>query len=131
MGNEISNHYQHFDPILPEKGFNKGKIVADGTNEDLMSSFMGNIKLRIEIKNATEKSIKDLNEKIDNIKLINTKEIDKSYILDLEYPEDKDPREELFKYAINSNWIIMEMNKQSANLESIFRKLTMEGASNE
>ena len=37
---------------------NQGKIVADGTNEELMSSFMGNAKLTLEIKNAEDDSIK-------------------------------------------------------------------------
>ena len=44
----------------------------------------------------------------------------------LEYPKDKDPREQLFKYAIDSRWIITEMSPHSVNLESIFRNLTME-----
>ena len=43
-----------------------------------------------------------------------------------EYPKDKDPREELFNYAIESKWIVTEMSPHSVNLESIFRTLTME-----
>ncbi len=50
-----------------------------------------------------------------------------SYILQLEYPKDKDPREELFNYAVDSKWIVTEMSPHSVNLESIFRTLTMEG----
>ena len=45
-----------------------------------------------------------------------------------EYPKDKDPREELFNYAIDSKWIVTEMSPHSVNLESIFRTLTMEGS---
>ena len=32
----------------------KGEIVADGTNEELMTGFMGNTKLTMEIKNAED-----------------------------------------------------------------------------
>ena len=39
---------------------NKGEIVADGTNEELMSGFIGNTKLTLEIKNAEDETIKTL-----------------------------------------------------------------------
>ena len=105
----------------------KGKIVADGTNEELMSGFMGNTKLTMEINNAEDDSIKALTEKIPALSLIETTKQNGSYILQLEYPKDKDPREELFNYAIDSKWIVTEMSPHSVNLESIFRTLTMEG----
>ena len=106
----------------------KGKIVADGTNEELMSGFMGNTKLTMEINNAEDDSIKALTEKIPALSLIETTKQNGSYILQLEYPKDKDPREELFNYAIDSKWIVTEMSPHSVNLESIFRTLTMEGS---
>ena len=46
------------------------------------------------------------------------------------YPKDKEPREQIFNYAVESNWIITEMSPQSTNLESIFRTLTMEESAN-
>ena len=106
---------------------NKGEIVADGTNEELMSGFMGNTKLTMEIRNAKDDSIKNLIENIPTLSLINTTKQNGSYVLQLEYPKDKDPREQLFKYAIDSKWIVTEMSPHSVNLESIFRNLTMEG----
>ena len=105
---------------------NKGEIVADGTNEELMSSFVGNTKLTLEIQNATEESIKALSDKIPNLKIINSQKTINSHVLNLEYTKNLDPRTELFQYAIESSWIITEMSPQSINLESIFRKLTME-----
>jgi len=107
---------------------NKGEIVADGTNEELMSGFMGNTKLTMEINNADDDSIKTLAEKIPALSLIETTKQNGSYILQLEYPKDIDPREELFNYAIDSKWIVTEMSPHSVNLESIFRTLTMEGS---
>ena len=104
----------------------KGEIVADGTNEELMSGFMGNTKLTLEIKNAEDSTVKALTEKIPFISLVDTTTRNGSQILHLEYPKEKDPREELFKYAIDSNWVVTEMSPHSVNLESIFRTLTME-----
>jgi ABC-2 type transport system ATP-binding protein len=108
----------------------KGEIVADGTNEELMSGFMGNTKLTLEIKNAEDSTVKALTEKIPSISLVDTTTKNGSQILHLEYPKEKDPREELFQYAIDSNWVVTEMTPHSVNLESIFRTLTMEDKAN-
>ena len=108
----------------------KGEIVADGTNEELMSGFMGNTKLTLEIKNAEDNTVKALTEKIPSISLVDTTTRNGSQILHLEYPKEKDPREELFQYAIDSNWVVTEMSPHSVNLEAIFRTLTMEDKTN-
>jgi len=108
----------------------KGEIVADGTNEELMSGFMGNTKLTLEIKNASDKSVKALTEKIPALSLIDSSIHNGNQLLHLEYPKDKDPREELFQYAIDSKWVVTEMSPHSIDLESIFRTLTMEDNAN-
>ena len=108
----------------------KGEIVADGTNEELMSNFMGNAKLTLEIKNAEDASIKKLTEKIPHISIIETKSNNGCMLLNLEYPKDKDPREAIFKYAVDSKWVITEMSPHTADLESIFRNLTTEKIAN-
>ena len=108
----------------------KGEIVADGTNEELMSSFMGNTKLTLEIKNAQDESVKALTEKIPALSLIDSTTKNGNQLLHLEYPKDKDPREELFQYAIDSKWVVTEMSPHSIDLESIFRTLTMEDGAN-
>ena len=53
-------------------------------------------------------------------------EIDGLQQLQFEYSKDKDPREELFNYAIKNKWKILKMNPHTTNLEDIFRNLTME-----
>ena len=105
---------------------NKGKIVADGTNEELMSSFMGNTKLTLEIKNADQDSINNISEKIPNLIINNIESNNDSKILIVEYSKDIDPRQEIFQYAMAHKWIIIEMSPHSANLESVFRNLTVE-----
>ena len=69
-------------------------------------------------------------ENIPALSLIDITKLKGSSLLQLEYPKDSDPREELFKYAIDSKWIVTEMSPHSVNLESIFRNLTMEGDTN-
>jgi ABC-2 type transport system ATP-binding protein len=108
----------------------KGEIVADGTNEELMSGFMGNAKLTLEIKNAKDSSLKSLSEQIPNLTIITSESKNGSKLINLEYPKDQDPREAIFQYAVDSKWVITEMSPHSANLESIFRNLTTEGTAN-
>ena len=105
---------------------NKGEIVADGTNEELMSGFMGNTKLTLEIRNAEDGTVKAITEKIPALILIETESINGRQLLHLEYPKDEDPREAIFQYAVESNWVITEMSPHSVNLESVFRTLTTE-----
>jgi len=108
----------------------KGEIVADGTNEELMSGFMGNSKLTLEIKNTKDVSVKNLTKKIPQLTIIDTESRNSSILINLEYPKDNDPREAIFQYAVDSKWVITEMSPHSANLESIFRTLTMEETTN-
>ena len=109
---------------------NQGEIVADGTNEELMSGFAGNTKLTLEAQNVNEQDIKSLSDKVPNIKLISSNQVNESHILQLEYAKGSDPRVELFKYAVDSNWIITELSPHSVNLESVFRNLTMKEDAN-
>ena len=109
----------------------KGKIVANGTNEELMSDFMGNVSLEMEVMKATKKSAQELQAKIPNVKFISMEKSGGVQKVNFEYPKDKDPREDIFKYAVKSKWVILKMMPQTTNLEDIFRNLTSSGASNE
>ena len=108
----------------------KGKIVANGTNEELMSDFMGNVSLEMEVMKATKKSAQELQAKIPSVKFISMEKSGGVQKVNFEYPKDKDPREDIFKYAVKSKWVILKMMPQTTNLEDIFRNLTSSGASN-
>ena len=108
-----------------------GKIVANGTNAELMSDFMGNVSLEMEVMKATKKSAQELQAKIPSVKFISMEKSGGVQKVNFEYPKDKDPREDIFKYAVKSKWVILKMMPQTTNLEDIFRNLTSSGASNE
>ena len=46
--------------------------------------------------------------------------------IQFEYGKDQDPREDLFRYAVENNWTILKMTPHTTNLEDIFRDLTTE-----
>ena len=109
---------------------NKGKIVANGTSDELMGDFMGNVLLNMEVKGASTESIEHIQAKLPSVKYISLNESNGIQSVQFEYGKDKDPREDLFKYAVKNKWSILKMNPKTTNLEDIFRDLTMEGKKN-
>ena len=105
----------------------QGEIVANGTNEELMSSFKGNTILNLEVRNANENTLKDLSIAVANINVVEVNEKKDHHVIQLEYPQETDPREDLFNYAVNSDWVILKMTPTTTDLEDVFRKLTKEG----
>ena len=109
---------------------NNGNIVANGTSDELMGDFMGNVQLNMEIKGATTESIEHIQAVLPSVKYISLNESKGIQSVQFEYGKDKDPREDLFKYAVKNKWSILKMNPRTTNLEDIFRDLTMEGDKN-
>lgn len=105
----------------------QGEIVANGTNEELMSSFKGNTILNLEVRNVNENTLKDLSIAVANINVVEVNEKKDHHAIQLEYAQETDPREDLFNYAVNSDWVILKMTPTTTDLEDVFRKLTMEG----
>ena len=104
----------------------QGEIVANGTNDELMSNFQGNTLLNLEVKNATDSSLKDLSVAVPNMNVVNVEERTGRHIIQIEYGQEVDPREDLFNYAVRSGWAILKMTPTTTDLEDIFRKLTTE-----
>ena len=94
---------------------NQGEIVANGTNDELMTSFMGNVLLTMEVKGAKVDSIKHIQATLPNVKLVS-------------YVKNKDLREDIFKYAVKNKWTVLKMFPKTTDLEAIFRNLTTNGA---
>ena len=106
---------------------NQGEIVANGTNEELMTSFMGNVLLTMEVKGAKADSIKHIQASLPHVKFISSKKEKSTHIVQYEYDKSKDPREDIFKYAVKNKWSILKMTPKTTDLEDIFRNLTMDG----
>lgn len=106
---------------------NDGEIVANGTIEDLMSGFKGKTRLILELKNATEESISKIKSVNSEISLADIKTQGDSIVASLEYPNSLDPRQNIFDYALENKWTILEMSRHKTSLEDVFRNLTIEG----
>tara|TARA_B100000427_G_scaffold329691_1_gene347095 strand:- start:1528 stop:2472 length:945 start_codon:yes stop_codon:yes gene_type:complete len=107
----------------------QGEIVANGTSEELMANFMGNVLLTMEVKGAKVDSIEHIQATLPNVKFISMSKNKSIHTIQLEYEKNKDPREDIFNYAVKNKWSILKMSPRTTNLEDIFRDLTMEGGS--
>jgi ABC-2 type transport system ATP-binding protein len=105
---------------------NKGQVVADGTTAELMAGFQGKAQLTLEVKNATEDSIQGLGVRFPEIQVKGRELQDGVSRLELEYPTGQDLREQIFGYAVETGWVLLEMSRRQARLEDLFRSLTIE-----
>lgn len=111
-----------------------GKIVADGTSDELISDAQGMTQLHLEISNTEENSIQDMKATMPGVNVKKVSKNGENFNVQLEYASGADPRKEIFNHAVANSWIITEMRVTEKNLEDIFRNLTGKidnGATNE
>lgn len=106
---------------------NQGQIVANGTSQELMSSMRGQTQLTLEVKHASDETVANIGNLVGGIELVNTDTPDGLHVLSIAYERGTDPREDIFNYAKNSGWTILEMSQTRVQLEDVFRTLTAEG----
>ena len=105
----------------------EGKIIADGTSEELISDSKGMTQLHLEISGSEENDIQDMKAVIPSITVNSIKKDGPLVQVILEYQNTIDPRKDVFEYAVEKGWIITEMSASKRNLEDIFRHLTTQG----
>ncbi len=104
----------------------KGKIVADGSTEELKSNFQNKTKLVLELI-ASEDEIHSLKENIEDISLLSiTPKEDKIQQVAIEYDSEKDKRIEIYNFIKSKDWVLLEMHREHISLEAVFRNLTIE-----
>ena len=108
-----------------------GEIVANGTSQELMSSFKGRPQLKLDVKYANDESLAGLASAVTDIEVAGTEAVEDRHVLALEYDREGDPREAIFNYAKSSGWAILEMSQNQVHLEDVFRTLTGEGGGDE
>ena len=103
----------------------EGKIVADGTAEELQSGFQGMEKIYLELKNPDEEMENKL-KAFDQVEKVQRVSLPSGQIrgFNIESSKGVDLRENLFNLSVQNNWTILEMKREQASLEEIFRLLT-------
>ena len=108
---------------------NDGEIIADGTSKELIDGAKELSTLTLSVENADDESIENMKAKIPSITLKATTKTSDLVTMQIEYSSKSDPRKDIFNYAVENKWIILEMSESKRNLEDIFRNLTSKGVS--
>lgn len=95
---------------------NKGKIVADDSVEGIQAQQKGTTIIQVEFKEAVNHQ---LLKKISGVRSVkgDTK-------LVIEYYGDADIRENLFRFAVENKYTLLNMHIEKQNLEDVFHDLT-------
>ena len=109
---------------------NEGSIVADGSSDSLLSDTNAKTELSMDVENADENDINDMKATIPSIDIASISKEDTYTKINIKYPKNNDPRSDIFKYAVDKGWTILEMFATKQNLENIFRNLTSSNESN-
>ncbi len=106
---------------------NEGKIVADGTPEQLQSDFQGAESLTLELK-ATGDPLQQIAPKLRSIP--GTARVDlvsqngSTCRFTLHVEKGADVREAAFRMAVAEGWALLELHRKATTLEEVFHKLT-------
>lgn len=107
---------------------NKGKIVADGTSENLRKQAQGKEIVRVRVD--VEDSGVDANGIFEKLKSINSVEMvdiingdEKTF--EVQSVQDASSLKDIFRLCVSNGWTLMELSPIETKLEDVFRELTI------
>jgi ABC-2 type transport system ATP-binding protein len=103
---------------------NKGKIVADGTSEDLRKRAQGKEILKVRIEDGERNEVHSALSSIPTVEAVDFIEGDQQ-MYEVQSNTDQSSRREIFNLCVKKKWALTEMSPVETKLEDIFRELTM------
>jgi ABC-2 type transport system ATP-binding protein len=108
---------------------NEGKIVADGSPEQLERDFTASDTLTVELKTFSRNPIEDIIPKLRILAYVtDVSLLSQEYGVsrfEIRTQKGADIREAVFRVAVSEQWIVLEMHRKGTTLEEVFHKLTM------
>jgi len=102
----------------------KGKIVADGTSQDLRKRAQGKEILRVKIEEGERNLIHSKLLEINTVEMVDFIAGDQQMFEVQSKLNESSPRH-IFQACIDNKWILTEMSPVETKLEDVFRELTM------
>lgn len=103
---------------------NKGKIVANGTAQDLRKQAQGHEVLKIVIEGAERNALIKTLQELENVVLVNPVKGQEN-LLEIQSRPGTSSRRAIFSLCVNHGWFLTEMTPVETRLEDVFRELTM------
>jgi len=98
----------------------RGRVVADGTPDALRTKLIGNPSLAVELRDANGSARAAL-EALPGVVAISDRGEGRFL---LEHAAGSDPREAVFRMAVERGWVLLALTPQRASLEDVFVRLT-------
>ena len=106
---------------------NQGKIVADGSTENLKQSASGKNIMHLCLQNANFKTVEANLSKLDGVESVaRMAETNSELEVRLTYRSAGDLRPEVYRIIKETDWILLDFHQETLSLEHIFRELTKE-----
>lgn len=107
---------------------NKGKIIADGSAEELKQSADSGRSLNISLTNADFPEVKEKMEALSGVQAVErvNSENGNHLAIRLTCKPDTDLRETVYRQIKQTDWMLVEFRQATQTLETIFRELTRE-----
>lgn len=103
---------------------NRGKLVADGTPEDLQANLSTGERVRYSVV-ASEDAVSSALAEWSHAEIVKH-HADASGEVHFTLSAQDDIRADLFHLAVKNNWTLIELHRERGNLEDVFRQLTSE-----
>jgi len=103
---------------------NKGKIVADGTAEELRKQSKGNEMLKVKIEDGDRNAIIAALRQIPSVEMVDPIEDDPTRF-DIQSHANTSSKRDVFATCVQNNWVLTQMTPVETKLEDIFRELTV------
>lgn len=101
----------------------KGKLVADGSTEELKARSSGTNRLLLQIEGEDVKEGLLALDSVAQVTPANEHGKD-SWFVDIK--TDRDSRKEIFRLCVDRDWVLLQLTPMQSSLEDVFRKLTIQ-----
>lgn len=102
---------------------NRGKIVANGSPNELQRSLAGQMVVNLEINQLPDTVRGPLSE-VEGIEEITVHASNGTSRCQIVCTQGTDPREAIFRQVVANDWVLLEMSQSISSLEDVFRELT-------
>jgi ABC-2 type transport system ATP-binding protein len=102
---------------------NRGKIVANGSPDELQRSLAGQMVINLEI-NQTPDAVRGPLSEVAGVEEVAAHAVNGTSQCKIICTAGADPREAIFHKAVANNWVLLELSQSVSSLEDVFRELT-------
>jgi len=103
---------------------NKGKIVADGTSQNLRGQAKGKEVIQVKIEDGKREEVLSLLKTIPYVIKVDEMQ-GAAFSYEVQAEKIGDPKREIFKMCVDKGWVLTGMTTFETRLEDIFHDLTI------